>query len=271
MANVNIFRGGTPDFKGYFCEGQYAEFNPPFDAPNLAGTPPWDSHADAAYGQGYLNLHFPLVPNLADTYAHSWMQNALKGLSAVGDVIFTNWVPMWSFLDSYCIVVKTTDKNLDGVYVTPVAYRVAWDFTTQKWTWTPVAAFAAEMSANGINQLPLGTPQTGDKVYGMARLYALNSTTVTASGTVNGSGPAVDVTATAANAMNLPSTFGHPLVKRDTTGKATGPLDANFGAVVIGLQVSAGTPAKIETIWRSNIAVYTSAKLLAFEGATQVG
>lgn len=243
MANVNLARGGTPDFKGYFCEGQFSEFNPPYDAPNMPGTPLWDSHADAAYGQGYLNLHFPLVPNLADTRAHAWMQSALKKITALNDVIFTNWVPMWSFLDAYCITVKTTDKNLDGVYVTPVAYRVAWNFTTEEWTWTPVTAFADAMTAAGLTQFPLGTAQGGDKVYGIMRF----------------------------GDTAIPSTFGHPLVTRDASGKATGPLDANFGAVVIGLQVTTGDAAKITNIWRSNIAVYTSAKLLAFEGSAQVG
>lgn len=243
MANVNIFRGGTPDFKGYFCDGQYAEFNPPVDAPNMPGTPPWDSHADAAYGQGYLNLHFPLVPNLADTRAHAWMQTALQKLNAVGDTIFTNWVPLWSFLDSYCLVVKTTDKILDGVYIKPVASRVAWNFTTQQWSWTPVTAFSDVFDGSNLTQFPLGSPQSGDHLYGVLRF-----------------GDAA-----------ISATFGHPLVTRDSTGKATGPLDAYFGAVVLGLQVVAGTSAKIANIWRSNIAVYTSAKLIAFEGASQVG
>lgn len=96
MANINMFRGGTPDFKGWFCRGDWPEFKPPFSAPHAAFTPPYDSHADAAYGQGYLNLHFPLVPNLADTYGHNWMRTALKKVSAIGDTIMLNWVPLRS-------------------------------------------------------------------------------------------------------------------------------------------------------------------------------
>ena len=87
MAITNLFRGGMPDFKGWFCDGQFAEFTPPFDAPHAKFTPPFDSHADAAHGQGYLNLHFPLVPNLNDTVGHRWMQNGLKGLKAVGESV----------------------------------------------------------------------------------------------------------------------------------------------------------------------------------------
>ena len=87
---IKLFRGGMPDFKGWFCDGQFAEFTPPFDAPHAKFTPPFDSHADAAHGQGYLNLHFPLVPNLNDTVGHRWMQYGLKGVKADGDVILTN-------------------------------------------------------------------------------------------------------------------------------------------------------------------------------------
>lgn len=243
MASVNLSRGGTPDFKGWFCEGQFAEFNPPYDAPNMPGTPPWDSHADAAYGQGYLNLHFPLVPNLEDTRAHAWMQHGLRKVKSVGDIIWTNWVPMWSYVDSLAVVVKTTDALLDGVTVTPTASRIAWDFATEEWVETPVTAFTDAMTAANMGPFVLGTPGTTDKLYGVARLGD--------------------------SAMS--ATFGHPLVKRDATGKATGPLDAQFGVVRLGLKISAGDTDRISAIWRSSIAVYLSAKLLAFEGASQVG
>lgn len=33
MAVINLARGGMPDFKGWFCDGQSAEFTPPYDAP----------------------------------------------------------------------------------------------------------------------------------------------------------------------------------------------------------------------------------------------
>ncbi len=245
MANILMARGGTPDFKGWLCDGQTTEFRPPYNALHVEGTPPFDSHADAAYGQGYLNLHFPLVPNLLTTRGHFWMQPLLKRVKAVGDNIFTNWVPHRSFLNAYYIEVTTTDPNLDGVYVLPVAYRLAWDFTTEDWVYTRITAFDDEITAAGISQFPLGTPADGDNLYGVARL-------------------SMDPT-------KVPSTFGHTLVKRDVDGNPTGGLDEYFGAVVFGLQVTAGDPAKIANIWRSRIAVYTTAKLLAFEGATQVG
>lgn len=263
MANIILARGGTPDFKGFMCEGQYAEWTPPYDAPHMPATPPYDSHADAAYGQGYLNLHFPLVPNLNDTRAHAWMQNALQKCQAVGDDIMTNWVPLRSYLESYYIEVVKTDPMLDGVYVTPGAWRCAWNFTTQQWTYTPITAFRDELTANGIGQFPLGTPASGDKMYGVA---LLNNPKVSV--TVTGTLP---VTVNANVTRNVPTTFGHNLVVRNSSGTPTGPLDSNFGAVMIGLEVTAGQADRIKNIWRSNIAVYTTAKLKTFEGSSQVG
>jgi hypothetical protein len=245
MAIVNIARGGTPDFKGFMCEGQYAEFTPPYTSPHMPSTPPYDSQADAAFGQGYLNMDFPLVPNLGGTTGHQWMQNALKKIRNQNDVILTNWVPMRSYLESYFIEVVTTDPNLDGVYITPVAYRIKWDFVTQSWIEEEVTAHGDELVAAGITQLPLGTPQSGDRVYGMARLATDHTT--------------------------LPPTYGHNLVTRNAQGDPIGPLDDRYGTVAIGLRVSAGTQARIETIWRSNIAVYITTKLFQFIGSGQKG
>ena len=73
-----------------------------------------------------------------------------------------------------------------------------------------------------------------------------------------------------ASVSKLPSTFGHNLVARDAQGNPTGGLDAAYGAVLLGIQITAGDPARIASLWQSNIAVYLSAKLLAFEGASQV-
>ena len=64
--NIALFRGGTPVFRPAFCCGDYPEYSMPVDAPHLAGTPPFDSHADGERGQGYLNLSYPFVPNQPD-------------------------------------------------------------------------------------------------------------------------------------------------------------------------------------------------------------
>jgi len=286
MAITNLFRGGMPDFKGWFCDGQFAEFTPPFDAPHAKFTPPFDSHADAAHGQGYLNLHFPLVPNLNDTVGHRWMQYGLKGLKAVNDVILTNWVPLRSYVDSVYYEANLFDKNLDGVYVKPVAYRVAWDFTNEEWTYTKINAFTSQLSAAGIDKFPLGTPQNGDKIYGMARLVSASgssqltsgATTGTVTGTVDGTsvtgtstGSVTNTSGTASTMADMPVTFGHNIPELDENGKPVGGYDDYFGAVCLGYQVSNGSADKIKNIWRSTFALYMSAKLFTFEGSTQIG
>ena len=278
MAITNLFRGGMPDFKGWFCDGQFAEFTPPFDAPHAKFTPPFDSHADAAHGQGYLNLHFPLVPNLNDTVGHRWMQYGLKGLKAVNDVILTNWVPLRSYVDSVYYEANLFDKNLDGVYVKPVAYRVAWDFTNEEWTYTKINAFTSQLSAAGIDKFPLGTPQNGDKIYGMARLVPASGSSQLTSGAVTGTVSGSDVTGsvtntagTAATMADMPVTFGHNIPELDENGKPVGGYDDYFGAVCLGYQVSNGSADKIKAIWRSTFALYMSAKLFTFEGSTQIG
>ncbi|MBR2699304.1 MAG: hypothetical protein IKE76_12005 [Clostridia bacterium] len=286
MAITNLFRGGMPDFKGWFCDGQFAEFTPPFDAPHAKFTPPFDSHADAAHGQGYLNLHFPLVPNLNDTVGHRWMQYGLKGLKAQGDVILTNWVPLRSYVDSVYYEANLFDKNLDGVYVKPVAYRVAWDFTNEEWTYTKIDAFTSQLSAAGIDKFPLGTPGGSDKIYGMARLVGASgtsqltsgATTGTVTGTVDGTsvtgtsaGSVTNTSGTASTMADMPVTFGHNIPELDENGKPVGGYDDWFGAVCLGYEVSNGSADKIKNIWKSTFALYMSAKLFTFEGSTQIG
>ena len=286
MAITNLFRGGMPDFKGWFCDGQFAEFTPPFDAPHAKFTPPFDSHADAAHGQGYLNLHFPLVPNLNDTVGHRWMQYGLKGLKAVGDTILTNWVPLRSYVDSVYYEANLFDKNLDGVYLKPVAYRVAWDFTNEEWTYTKITAFTSQLSAAGIDKFPLGTPGGSDKIYGMARLVGASgtsqltsgATTGTVTGTVDGTsvtgtstGSVTNTSGTASTMADMPVTFGHNIPELDENGKPVGGLDDYFGAVCLGYEVSNGSADKIKNIWKSTFALYMSAKLFTFEGSTQIG
>lgn len=245
MADIIMFRGGTPDFKAYHCEGDTQDYMAPVDAPNQPHTPPFDSHADGAYEQGYLTLAYPLIPNLADTQAHQVMQRQLKRLQGVGDVIHLNWIPTRAYLDSIYFEVTHTDKMLDGVKITPVATRMYWDFASESYKTQRIAEFTAELTAAGITSFPLGTPQSGDVIYGMARLSLKPDA--------------------------LPSTFAHNIAKADADGKLTLPYDNKFGFVTLGYEISAGSTEAIQSIWKSNIAVYMSAKLIAFDCPSQIG
>ena len=257
MAYIHLYRGGSPVFKPMFCEGSGAEFLSPFDAQHLPHTPPYDSHADAAHGQGYLNLDFPLVPRVGETEAHRWMQNLLKQVKNANDVILTNWIPLRSYLDSYYIELVTPDEDLTGVYVTPAAYRIKPDPTDyenpEAVTITEIADFSTELAAvAGAARVPLGTPTHGtDKRYLMARFG-------------NGS-----VTSGGSTSATLPWSFGHNIVYKDNDGVLT-PEDDFFGAVVLGLKVT-GTASKIPLIAKGHFELYISAKCLTFEGSSQIG
>lgn len=245
MAIYNLSRGGDADFKGWMCAGQWSEYGPPYSTPLADYTPPFNSHADGAYGQGYLNLHFPLVPNLAGTYGHKWMQNALRSVNKVNDIILLAWVPLRSYVDSLYVEVTRTDASLDDLYIKPVAYRTAYNFTTDEWEDSEVTDFATELTNAGITKLPLGTPDVGDTMYCMARLGL--------------------------DATKKPSTFGHNIVKYGADGKPESGVDDYFGAVRIGFQFVEGSDEKVASVWKSDIAVHMSAKLLSFEGAMQIG
>ena len=256
MANIVLYRGGTPVFRPAFCCGDYAQFMPPFDTPHFPGTPPYDSHADGAREQGFLNLSFPFGPNLLDTTAHRWMIPPLEKLSAVGDIIQWAWVPLRGYIDSLHMELTRYDTNLDGVYVQPVAQRAKWNFTTNEWEYTESTAFANDIAqyAN-TTKLCLGTPAE-------------------ASGSGDDATPADSPYLFARfpqTGTDLPSTFGHNLVKRDASGKPTGGLDDYFGAIVLGLKITAGAPAKIKAIAQGKFELWMCAKFLAFECNTFTG
>lgn len=245
MAMINMFRGGTPDFKPMFCRGDYPEFSQPFSAPHYEDTPPYDSHAEGALNQGWLTQVFPLVPNMQGNDAHKWQRVALRNVKAVGDIIFLNWVPGRSYWQAQHIEVTRGDELLDGVYIKPVAYRCSWDFASRAWKWEENADYAAAVAAANVSQLPLGKFKDGDTRYAFIDLMP--------------------------DKGKVPCTFGHNLVKTDDKGIPTEGLDEYYGVVVVGFQVTEGDADKIGLIWKSNIAVYQSAKLSAFECSMQVG
>lgn len=240
MADVNLYRGGTPDLKGWFRRGDWPEFMPPFTGPMMPATPPYNSHADAAHGQGYLNLHFPLVPHIMDTAAHGWMGLALRKLATAGDIIYTNWIPLRSYVTTFHWEVTKFDESLTGVYLKPVAKRVKFNFSTKEFDVEDNTAFDTIINTAGITGFPIGKPETDDKVYA----FVENT--------------------------DLMCTFGHNIPKRnEDTGKPEEGLDDYFGAVVLGYEVS-GEEELIAKIWNGFFAIYSSCKCFTFEGASQL-
>lgn len=246
MSNISLFRGGTPNFRPAFCCGDYPEFLPPFTARHMPGTPPFDSHADGAHAYGYLNLTYPLCPNLMESSVHRWMHHALRKIKAVDDIIQLIWVPDFSFIDSLCITVPHYDACVDGVVVQPVAQRARWNFDEEKWDFEDNTEFDSDISTYAnVTTLPLGTPGDSDSSYLVARFPTVGST--------------------------LPATFGHSILKYDDDGKPTGGFDDYYGNVVLGLKIVEGDTEKLKTLWKSHFELYYTAKSFHFDCAGFTG
>lgn len=265
MASVNLFRGGNPEYKPIFCRGEYAQWGPPFTAQHLDDTPPYDSQADAAQGQGYLTLQFPLVPNLWGNNSHRWQQIALQGIKAANDIMWLNWIPLRSFALAQHIEINKVDPVLKGVTVKPVAARVSWDWTTNDWKWTMNIAYANKVTAAGVTALGLG--EFSDTVQRYAFINLMPSGVTGASLDTSGDDPTLSTTADDV----VPCTFGHNLVKYDDDGNPTGGLDEYYGGVVLGLQIVQGTAAKLALLPTANFALYMSTKIVQFTCGTQIG
>lgn len=115
MANLGLFRGGSPVVKYSWKDSDWAQFEPPFGQATLEDTPPYDSHADGAYNAGDFVLGFPLKPNLGGM---DWQRRALANAKlAVGDVLQLIWLPadhMATFLNIKSI---GSDSNMAGATI----------------------------------------------------------------------------------------------------------------------------------------------------------
>lgn len=245
MADISMFRGGTPLFKPKFCRGDWPEFTAPFSGPQYEDTPPFNSHGCGAFDQGYLNLYFPLNPNLQQNDAHKWMREAMRNLKAVGDILQLAWVPLRSYATFQYFEVSRGDELVDGVYLKPVAQRMSWDISEREWKIETNSEYEAAVTASGVGQFPCGKIKASDQQYGLINLL-----------------PA---------AGKLPCTFGHNLVKCDENGNPTEGLDEYYGGVILGLQIAEGSAQAISDLWKSNMCIYMCVKFQSFECSMQAG
>lgn len=122
MADVKLYKGGTPLVKYMWCDCTLVEFDAPFAYPNNQGTAPYDSHADGAYagGIGYFTIGTPIRPRLM-----TWQRDALRcNEVAVDDILQTVWIPV----DHYATYVNfkslDTDERMAGATVTLTVQEV---------------------------------------------------------------------------------------------------------------------------------------------------
>ena len=244
--NIDLVRGGAPVFRPAFCCGAYPKHEPICNIPHFPGTPPFDTHADGAHGQGYLNLMYPFVPNLLETDAHRWMQAPLQNLSAVNDVIRLIWVPTYSYVDSLIISLTKYDTALNGVYLQPVSERYWWNPSTK----------ACEYKANDLFTEAFSNYANATKIC-LGKPAAASGDTPADSSYIHCRFPQTD------SIQNW--AFGHDLYKFNDQGEPTGPEDEYTGMAVFGLKIVSGDASKIKNIWRSNFELWINLKVLCHE------
>jgi len=127
MANIKLYRGGTPTVNFMWRESDYPEFNPPFANPNYKDTPPYDSHADGAYNLGDFVLGMPVNPN---NVGMTWQRKMLaENPIAVGDIIQCAWLPEDHFATALNLKSVAVDAHMAGATVALVTQTVQYDAT----------------------------------------------------------------------------------------------------------------------------------------------
>lgn len=117
MANIRLYRGGTPDVKYVWERRDWAQFQPPFGLPTAEDTPPYDSHADGAYNLGNFVQGMPLKPR---GYGLEWQRKALEGVAA-GDILQMIWLPADHYATALNLKSIDVQENLAGATIALVS------------------------------------------------------------------------------------------------------------------------------------------------------
>lgn len=163
MANIKLYRGGTPVVNFLWHENDAPEFKPPFSAQPVGGThgglfslspdsPPYNSHAEAAMNKGNFVLGFPLYPV---GVGMTWQEKLLAGAEA-DDIIQCIWVPEDHFATFLNLKSIRADANMAGATVALVAQKATFDPDAREFVYTEDPDFAAAVTAQaGTNVFDL--------------------------------------------------------------------------------------------------------------------
>lgn len=138
MANISLYRGGTPEVKYIWSAADHPEYRPPFsqrhlgaqsdlfaDERTLEETPPYDSHADGAYNMGNFVIGLPVAPR---TRGQATQRKALQAQPLeVGDILQCIWLPEDHIATYLNLKSITNDANMAGATVALVAQNATPD------------------------------------------------------------------------------------------------------------------------------------------------
>ena len=138
MANISLYRGGTPEVKYIWSAADHPEYRPPFSQRHLGAqsdlfaderpleeTPPYDSHADGAYNVGNFVIGLPVAPR---TRGQAAQRKALQAQPLeVGDILQCIWLPEDHIATYLNLKSITNDANMAGATVALVVQNATPD------------------------------------------------------------------------------------------------------------------------------------------------
>lgn len=138
MANISLYRGGTPEVKYIWSAADHPEYRPPFSQRHLGAqsdlfaderpleeTPPYDSHADGAYNIGNFVIGLPVAPRTRGQVAQ---RKALQAQPLeVGDILQCIWLPEDHIATYLNLKSITNDANMAGATVALVVQNATPD------------------------------------------------------------------------------------------------------------------------------------------------
>ncbi|MDR1314797.1 MAG: hypothetical protein LBQ12_14190 [Deltaproteobacteria bacterium] len=152
MADVVLYKGGTPEIQYLWNKNTPVLYGPPFGHLGKADAPPFDAHYEAEMGgKGTFAAGYPLIPHLT-----TWQQVNIRAFNpGVGDVLQMLVVPCNHYIESIRLDVVIEDPLLAG---TTVAIAGQWiqESATDPTQFgvtpsTEIAAAAAAQSGTGIS------------------------------------------------------------------------------------------------------------------------
>lgn len=192
MADIRLYKGGTPDISFMNCEGHAVTSRPPFGYLNRKKTPPFDAHYDGAYAVATFAAGFPFIPSEIP-YMRDNITNAQPDGLAVNDIMQMIVIPCNHYVDSIRFDIGQPDKNLAGCTVELVAQAVEWDPTANSnrggFVLNEISDISVAATAQGVSTpIDVSEPTSvviwmGNVVNGYAHpLYAAPIFTTTGSG-----------------------------------------------------------------------------------------
>lgn len=143
MADVKLFRGGTPDVKFMYCEGDPVISGPPFGQIGFKHTPPYNAAVDGVYTHKDHTIGMPVIP-----FDFEWQRNNIKAANPqVGDFIQLILVPVNHYVDAVRFDVNAPDPGLAGATVAISAQKVEWDPATRAFVWAEITDVADAATA----------------------------------------------------------------------------------------------------------------------------